>query len=65
MLNAWNTYKQALFTKMPSLRDNLNACATLDKLIAAETRIPVLVAESPLDCVVDGTGICLEHPLDK
>ena len=37
----------------------------LDKLIAAETRIPVLVAESPLDCVVDGTGICLEHPLDK
>ena len=36
-----------------------------DKLIAAETRIPVLVAESPLDCVVDGTGICLEHPLDK
>ena len=32
---------------------------------AAETRIPVLVAESPLDCVVDGTGICLEHPLDK
>ena len=37
----------------------------LDMLIAAETRIPVLVAESPLDCVVDGTGICLEHPLDK
>lgn len=37
----------------------------LDKLIAAETRIPVLVAESPLDCVVDGTGICLEHPLNK
>lgn len=37
----------------------------LDKLITAETRIPVLVAESPLDCVVDGTGICLEHPLDK
>ena len=37
----------------------------LDKLIAAETRIPVLVAERPLDCVVDGTGICLEHPLNK
>ncbi len=32
----------------------------LDKLIAGETKIPVLVAESPLDCVVDGTGICLE-----
>ena len=25
----------------------------------------LFVAESPLDCVVDGTGICLEHPLDK
>ncbi|MDD6220058.1 MAG: rod shape-determining protein MreB, partial [Clostridia bacterium] len=37
----------------------------LDKLIAAETRIPVLVAENPLDCVVDGTGICLERPLNS
>ena len=41
MLNAWNTYKQALFTKMPSLRDNLNACATLDKLIAAEQALRI------------------------
>ncbi len=32
----------------------------LDKLISAETKIPVLVANNPLDCVVDGTGICLE-----
>ncbi len=32
----------------------------LDRLIADETRIPVLVAEKPLDCVVDGTGIYLE-----
>ena len=32
----------------------------LDKLIAEETHIPVVVAEKPLDCVVDGTGICLE-----
>lgn len=32
----------------------------LDKLIAGETKIPVLIAENPLDCVVDGTGICLE-----
>ncbi|MCR5484181.1 MAG: rod shape-determining protein [Clostridiales bacterium] len=32
----------------------------LDRLIADETRIHVLVAEKPLDCVVDGTGICLE-----
>lgn len=32
----------------------------LDRLVADETRIPVLVAEKPLDCVVDGTGICLE-----
>ena len=33
----------------------------LDKLIATETKIPVLVAANPLDCVVDGTGICLEN----
>ncbi|NLX93855.1 MAG: rod shape-determining protein [Clostridiales bacterium] len=32
----------------------------LDKLLAGETKIPVLIAENPLDCVVDGTGICLE-----
>ncbi len=32
----------------------------LDKLIAGETKIPVLIAENPLDCVVDGTGTCLE-----
>lgn len=35
----------------------------LDRLIAAETKIPVHVAESPLDCVVDGTGICLENDM--
>lgn len=32
----------------------------LDKLIAAETKMPVHVADNPLDCVVGGTGICLE-----
>ena len=33
----------------------------LDKLLAIETKMPVHVAENPLDCVVDGTGICLEN----
>lgn len=33
----------------------------LDKLIANETKIPVLVAQNPLDCVADGCGICLEN----
>ncbi len=33
----------------------------LDKLISIETRIPVHVADNPLDCVVDGTGKCLEN----
>ncbi len=33
----------------------------LDKLISAETKIPVLIATNPLDCVADGTGICLEN----
>lgn len=32
----------------------------LDKLIAKETGMPVNVADNPLDCVVDGTGIYLE-----
>ncbi len=32
----------------------------LDKLISAETGMPVKVAADPLDCVVNGTGICLE-----
>lgn len=33
----------------------------IDQLIQSETKIPVHVAENPLDCVVDGTGMCLEH----
>ena len=32
----------------------------LDKLIADETGMPVNIADNPLDCVVDGTGIYLE-----
>ena len=32
----------------------------LDKLIAAETGMPVNIADNPLDCVADGTGIYLE-----
>lgn len=32
----------------------------LDKLIEKEMKISVTVAENPLDCVVEGTGICLE-----
>lgn len=33
----------------------------LDKLIARETRMPVLVAENALDCVAIGTGMSLDH----
>ena len=32
----------------------------LDKLISAETGMPVYIAEEPLDCVVRGTGKTLE-----
>ncbi|MGN0448481.1 MAG: rod shape-determining protein [Acutalibacteraceae bacterium] len=32
----------------------------IDKLIAAETGMPVRVADNPLDCVAEGTGIFLE-----
>lgn len=37
----------------------------LDQLIANETGIPVNVAESPLDCVVDGTGRLLDDMTGK
>ena len=33
----------------------------LDKVIAAATRVPVFVAENPLNCVVLGTGRALEE----
>ena len=36
----------------------------LDKLINKETGMPVNIADSPLDCVADGTGKVLED-LDK
>ena len=36
----------------------------LDKLINKETGMPVNIAESPLDCVADGTGKVLED-IDK
>ena len=32
----------------------------LDMLVNRETGMPVLVAENPLDCVVMGTGKCLD-----
>jgi rod shape-determining protein MreB len=32
----------------------------LDKLIEQEVKIPVAISDNPLDCVVEGTGICLE-----
>lgn len=33
----------------------------LDALITHETGMPVLVADEPLNCVADGTGLVLEH----
>ena len=32
----------------------------LDELITSETGIPVHIAENPLDCVAEGTGMMLE-----
>lgn len=32
----------------------------LDKLIEKDVKIPVTISDNPLDCVVEGTGICLE-----
>ncbi|MFS0654683.1 rod shape-determining protein [Bacillus sp. 179-C3.3 HS] len=33
----------------------------LDKVISDETKMPVIIAEDPLDCVAIGTGKALEH----
>lgn len=33
----------------------------LDRVIANETNMPVIIAENPLDCVAIGTGKALEH----
>ena len=32
----------------------------LNELIEKEIKIPVSISDNPLDCVVEGTGICLE-----
>ena len=33
----------------------------MDRLINSETKMPVRIAENPLDCVAQGTGIALEN----
>ncbi|MCQ6278259.1 rod shape-determining protein [Bacillus sp. EB600] len=33
----------------------------LDRIISEETKMPVLIAENPLDCVAMGTGSALDH----
>ena len=33
----------------------------LDKVISDETKMPVFIAENPLDCVAIGTGMALDH----
>lgn len=34
----------------------------LTDLLTKELDVPVLIAESPLTCVVEGTGVLLEKP---
>ncbi|TWN81529.1 hypothetical protein CHCC14427_4451 [Bacillus paralicheniformis] len=36
----------------------------LDQLLAEELKVPVLVAENPMDCVAVGTGVMLDN-MDK
>lgn len=36
----------------------------IDKLLAEELKVPVLIAEDPMDCVANGTGMLLEN-LDR
>ena len=37
----------------------------IDQLVAFETKMPVVIAERPLDSVVDGTLICLENNMQN
>lgn len=37
----------------------------IDTLISENTHMPVYIAERPLDCVVDGTGKCLDISMPK
>jgi rod shape-determining protein MreB len=66
-----NTVKQTLEKTPPELAADLvekgiYLCGggaliqNLDKLLSQEINMPVIVAESPLDCVVKGTGKTLE-----
>ena len=32
-----------------------------DQLLSSELKVPVFVAESPLTCVVEGTGVLLDN----
>lgn len=36
----------------------------IDRLLAEELKVPVFIAEDPMDCVAKGTGIMLEN-IDK
>ena len=58
------TQREALATArlMVRLAPNIPAYRRdLDRLLAEETGLPVLVAEDPLTCVVRGCGIALER----
>ncbi|MDP4106611.1 MAG: rod shape-determining protein, partial [Bacillota bacterium] len=33
----------------------------IDMLLAEELKVPVLVAENPMDCVAIGTGVMLDN----
>ena len=33
----------------------------MDKLLEHELKVPVIIAESPLTCVAEGTGVLLDH----
>ncbi|MCR4792227.1 MAG: SMI1/KNR4 family protein [Lachnospiraceae bacterium] len=41
ILNEWNTYKETLFAKMPSLKDSLRAGVTADAIGAAEAELGI------------------------
>ena len=67
-----NTVKQTLENTPPELAADLvekgvylagggALIQNLDKLLSQEINMPVIIAEAPLDCVVNGTGKTVEE----
>lgn len=56
MNNAWNTYKDELFSKLPFLRDTLNEGASEEEISAVEAKIGVTFPDDLRTLYLDNNG---------